>query len=59
MCGEGGKGEVAGDDNGDGEIEKGIGDREEEKLRPMSLDLGRGKEEENDVEDGGIQASRP
>lgn len=59
MCEEKGAGEVAGEEGGDGEREKGNGcGEEEEKLKSKSLDSEGGKEEEHNVEDGGIQASR-
>ena len=51
--------EVAGEDGGEGEREKGNSGRDkEEGLRPNSLDSGMGKEEEKVVRDGEVQASR-
>ena len=46
-------------EGGDLEREKGKDGREgEEKIKPKSLDLEGGEEEEQDMEDDGVQASR-
>ncbi len=59
MFEKGGGGEVASEDGRDGEREKGNGGGGgEEKSKPKSFDLKGKKEEEKDVEDGGIRPSR-